>query len=89
MEDAEEVAVVDVVVDLRPLALGEDVLDVERVPPEPLAQLVDRVRIELLDVDPGQAAGGDLSDVSFARARLALRQRRPGSPDAGQARHWY
>ena len=34
VEDAEEVAVVDVVVDLRTLALREDVLDVERVPAE-------------------------------------------------------
>jgi hypothetical protein len=34
VEDAEEVAVVDVVVDLRALALGEDVFDVERMPAE-------------------------------------------------------
>jgi hypothetical protein len=37
MEDAEEIAVVDVVVDLRPLPLREDVLDVERMPAETLA----------------------------------------------------
>ena len=36
VEDAEEVAVVDVVVDLRALPLREDVLDVERMPPEPV-----------------------------------------------------
>ena len=38
MEDAEEVALVGVVVDLRALALGEDVLDVERMPAEALGE---------------------------------------------------
>ena len=38
VEDAEEVAVVLVVVDLRPLALRDDVLDVERMPAEALGE---------------------------------------------------
>ena len=36
VEDAEEVTVLGVVVDLRPLALREDVFEVERMPSEPL-----------------------------------------------------
>ena len=40
VEDGEEVALVGVVVDLRPLALREHVLDVERVPAEALGELL-------------------------------------------------
>jgi hypothetical protein len=40
VEDAEEVALVGVVVDLRPLALREDVLDVERMPAEAVGELL-------------------------------------------------
>ena len=46
MQDTEEVAVVEVVVDLRSLALREDVLDVERMPAESLAQCVDRLGVD-------------------------------------------
>ena len=38
VEDGEEVALVLVVVDLRPLALGDDVLDVQRMPAEALGE---------------------------------------------------
>ena len=38
VEDGEEVAVVLVVVDLRPLALRDDVLDVQRVPAEAVGE---------------------------------------------------
>ena len=82
MEDAEQVAVVDVVVDLRPLALREDVLDVERVPAEPLAQLVDRLGVERrIEVNPGEAVGAELSDAWF-RAR-GDRLREPRAVSAG------
>ena len=40
VEDAEQVALVGVVVDLRPLALREHVLDVERMPAEALGELL-------------------------------------------------
>ena len=40
VEDGEEVALVGVVVDLRPLALRHDVLDVERMPAEALGELL-------------------------------------------------
>ena len=44
VENGEEVAVVLVVVDLRPLALRDDVLDVERVPAEALGEHLRRLR---------------------------------------------
>ena len=43
VEDGEEVALLGVVVDLRPLALRDDVLDVERMPAEALGELPARV----------------------------------------------
>ena len=54
MEDGEEVAVFLVVVDLRPLTLGDDVLDVERVPAGPVRQQLGRIEIRRDDVDPRQ-----------------------------------
>src|SRR6185437_13850890 len=91
VEDTEEVAVVEVVVDLRPLALREDVLHVERMPTETLAQSVDRLGIDRwVEMDPGEAVGAELSDAWFrARCgRLGVRAR-PRPPDAGQAGHRY
>ena len=62
VEDDEEVAVVLVVVDLRALALRDDVLDVERMPAEALGQHVRRLEVGPDDVDPGEAASGELAD---------------------------
>ncbi len=62
VEDGEEVALVLVVVDLRPLALGDDVLDVERMPPEPLGERLRRLDVRRDGVDPGEAASGELAD---------------------------
>ena len=62
VEDGEQVAVVLVVVDLRPLALGDDVLDVERVPAEALRQALRRLHVRRDDVDPGEAASAELVD---------------------------
>ena len=56
VEHAEEV--LGVLVDLRPLALREDVLEVERVPAEALGELVRLVGVGRVEVDPGQAVGG-------------------------------
>jgi hypothetical protein len=67
VEDDE--AVVLVLVDLRPLALGEDVLDVERMPAEALGEpgrLVLRGRVE---VDPDQASGICAELSGLARRR--------------------
>ena len=91
MEDAEEVAVVDVVVDLRALPLREDVLDVEWMPAEPLAQLVDRLRIDRrVEVDPGETVSAELSDAWFwTRCDRLCEAARPRPPDAGQAWHQY
>ena len=62
VEDDEQVAVVLVLVDLRPLALGDDVLDVERVPLEALGEHLRRVSVRRDDVDPGEAASAELVD---------------------------
>ena len=62
VEDGEEVALVLVVVDLRALALGDDVLDVERMPAETLGKLLRRLDVRRDDVDPGEAASGELVD---------------------------
>ena len=50
MEDGEEIPLVGVVVDLRALALGENVLDVEWVPAEAVRELLDRVEIGLVEM---------------------------------------
>jgi len=90
MQDAEEVALVRVVVDLWALPLGEDVLDVERMPAEARAQVVDRLGIERLEVDPGEAFAAELSDAWFRTRGDRLREAaRPRPPDAGQAWHRY
>ena len=91
MENAEQVAVVDVVVDLRALPLGEDVLDVERMPAESCAECVDRLRVDgRVEVDPGEAVGAELSDAWFrARCDRLCEAARSRPPDAGQAWHRY
>ena len=73
MEDGEEVAVVDVVVDLRPLALRDDVLDVERVPAEALGEQLGLLLRRRVEVDPGQAAELELGDAPLLR-RLCGRE---------------
>ena len=90
VEHGEEVALVLVVVDLRALALRDDVLDVERVPAETLGELLRGLHVRGDDVDPGEAASAELVDdrrrAHDDRARAAGCAR---SPDAGQARHRY
>ncbi len=90
MEDGEEVPVVDVVVDLRPLALREDVLDVERVPAEALGEQLSLLLGRRVAVDPGQAAELELGDAPLLR-RLCGREvaRTARASDPGQARHRY
>ena len=88
MEDAEEV--LRVLVDLRPLPLREHVLDVELVPAEALGELMRRGRVGPLEVDPGQACGGELERAALSAG--AGRDRAgavPCPPDAGQAGHRY
>jgi hypothetical protein len=79
VKDDEEVA--RVVVDLRALALRKDVLDVELVESEAVGQLTELEVRRLLDVNPGQAASGELLDAR--RAWLDdLREPGSSSPDA-------
>jgi hypothetical protein len=61
VEDDEEV--LGVLVDLGPLAPGEDVLDVELVEAEALGQLGDLEGARPLGVHPGQAVSGKLGDA--------------------------
>ena len=91
VEDAEEVAVIEVVVDFRPLTLREDVLDVERMPAEAFTERIDRLRVDRwVEVDPGEAVGAELSDAWFRARGYRLRESvRPRPPDAGQAGHRY
>src|SRR2546423_1307327 len=61
VEDAEEVALVGVVVDLRALALRHHVLDVERVPAKAVGQLLRVRQGRRVEMDPGEAGGAELS----------------------------
>ena len=86
VEDGEEVPLVLVVVDLRPLPLRDDVLDVERVPSEPGREVLRRRDVGRDDVDPGEAASFELVD-DRSRAYGDARAAGTGAPDAGKARH--
>ncbi len=86
VEDGEEVPLVLVVVDLGPLALRDDVLDVERVPAEALGERLSGLEVGPDRVDPGEPAACELSDLRRARDDVRA-VARPGAPaDAGQAR---
>src|SRR5262249_30661898 len=61
VENAEEVALVGVVVDLGPLALRHDVLDVEGMPAEAVRQLLRMRQRRRVEMDPGEAGGAELS----------------------------
>jgi hypothetical protein len=85
MEHGEEV--LRVLVDLRALALRQDVLEVERVPVEPFRQLLRLLGRGGVEVDPGQTVSGELSDPRLTRADRLGRGTRTLPLDAGQARH--
>src|SRR5215210_5138074 len=87
VEDDEEV--LRVFVELRPRPFREHVLLVELVPAEAVGELLQRVRVDSLEVDPGQAVSGDLLD---ARLNAGAEISGPGtdvalSADARDARH--
>ena len=82
VENDEEV--VRVLVDLRPLALREDVLHVELVEAETLGE---RGRLEVagtLDVNPGETVSGELRDVGTALLDDLRRVAGPASSDPGE-----
>ena len=87
VEDAEEV--VRVLVDLRALALGEDVLEIEGVPAEAGLELLGLLRRRRCQMDPGELAVVELSEPRLGPRDGDLgHARAPGRPlDAGQARH--
>ncbi len=61
MEDEEEVF--GVLVDLRPLPLGEDVLDVQLMEAEAIGEIGDLEGAGPLRVNPAQALSGELGDA--------------------------
>ncbi len=86
VEDAEEV--LGVLVDLRPLALREDVLEVERVPAEALGQGGRFLRAGIVEVDPGQAVRVELGNAPLrACAGVPRLRARSRALDAGKAWH--
>ena len=87
VEDCEQVALVLVVVDLGPLALGDDVLDIERVPAEALREVLRGRHVGRDDVDPGEAASAELVDDRRRTCDDLARAAGAGAPDAGKARH--
>ena len=87
VEDGEEI--VRVVVDLRALALREDVLDVERMPAEALRERRRLLRVGSVEMDPGQAVVGELSRFADSRNDLGESAAGTATPDAGQAGHGY
>ena len=93
VEDGEEVAVVAVVVagvdvDLRALAPREDVLDVERVPAEAAGEKLRLPGGRGEEVDPGDAAGLELSRRG-PRLDDRSARRSAARTDARQAGHRY
>ena len=90
MEDDEEV--VRVLVDLGPLPLGEDVLDVELVEAEALGEVGDLEGAGPVGVDPGQAVSGELGDAGLGPLDDVARYAAGSSaPEAWERRpgHWY
>jgi len=89
MQNAEEIALVGVVVDLRALALGEDVLDVERMPAEPAGEHAGVERVGRVEMNPGETGRAELSG-RYRRCRDGNRRVACAcAPDARQARHRY
>ena len=86
VQDAEEV--LGVLVDLRPLALREDVLEVERVPAEALGEGGRFLLAGIVEVNPGQAVRAELCNARLRACggvpRLRARSR---ALDAGKAWH--
>jgi hypothetical protein len=88
VEDPEQV--IRVLVDLRALSLRENVLDVERMPPEALGELGCHVLVRSVEVDPGEAVGGELSRFAASGSdRFVGAGPRAWALDARQAGHWY
>ena len=93
MKDGEDIAAASVIVagigvDLGALAPREDVLDVEGMPPEAAGEQLRFPGGRREEVDPGDAAGAELSRPG---PRLDGRNARRGAArtDARQAGHWY
>ena len=83
VQHREQVAVALVVVDLRPLALRDDVLDVERMPPEALGEGLRGFEVGRDRVDPGEPLGAELSEPRGA-CDVVRAGARPDAPaDAG------
>ena len=86
VEDAEEI--LGVLVDLWPLPLGKDVLEVERVPAEALGEGGRFLMAGIVEVNPGQTVRVELCNAPLRACgdvpRLRARSR---ALDAGKAWH--
>ena len=87
VEDDEEV--LGVVVDLRALSLREHVLEVERMPAEPLRELRSLVGHGRVEVDPGETGCVELSEPGPSLSGALGRPLPLRTLDARQARHRY
>jgi hypothetical protein len=87
VEDREEV--LRVLVDLRALALREDVLEVERVPAEAVRERRGFLARRRVQVDPGEAVCVELSEPRLAGVGDFRRCARARPLDARQAGHRY
>src|SRR4029079_11702135 len=65
VEDEEQI--LGVLVDLRALAFGKDVLESEGMPAEALGELTGLDRVRRWQVDPGETAGAELSEPGLGR----------------------
>jgi hypothetical protein len=85
VENDEEV--LGVLVDLRPLPLRENILDVELVEAETLGEHRGLEGSRLVDVDPGEPVSGELGDPRLgALVDLTRVAAGPSTPDAGESR---
>jgi len=89
VEDRKKVALVRVVVDLRALTLGHDVLDIERVPAETTREHAGEHRVGRVQMNPGETGRAELSGRCRRRRNGDDRVARACAPDARQARHRY
>ena len=88
VQNREEVALLDVVVDLRPLPLGENVLDVECVPAEAVGEPFDLLFRRRVEVDPRQPTRLELAETPpLSRRRDDDVAGAARTSDAGKARH--
>ena len=90
MENDEEISLVSVLVDLGALAPREHILEIQRMPPEPPLEQFRLLECRRVEVNPGQAVGGELLDARLRPCEdFPVARPGPRSLDARQAWHRY